>query len=200
MRSDKIRVLIIEPSRIVSEGLTHLLESSSSIEVTCTIQGLSSAYPARKSYDMVIVNPLALGNMGLSEFKTFISPEEAVPVAALVYTPCDENSLRLFDCWFGLMDSTDSIIKKIGDAAASFKEDQDQDRAELSDREKDVLIAVAKGLTNKEIASSLNLSVNTVMTHRRNISRKLNINSISGLTVYAILKNLIDISQLPVSE
>jgi DNA-binding CsgD family transcriptional regulator/iron-sulfur cluster repair protein YtfE (RIC family) len=67
---------------------------------------------------------------------------------------------------------------------------------DLSEREKDIVCAVAKGLSNKEIADSLFLSVHTVITHRRNISRKLAIHSPAGLTVYAILNKLIDIEEL----
>jgi regulator of cell morphogenesis and NO signaling len=67
---------------------------------------------------------------------------------------------------------------------------------ELSDREKDVVRCVAMGLSNKEIAEELFLSVHTVITHRRNISRKLAIHSPAGLTVYAILNKLVDIEDL----
>ena len=66
----------------------------------------------------------------------------------------------------------------------------------LSDREKDVLVELAKGLSNKEVADVLNISINTVITHRKNISRKLNIHSAAGLTIYAIVNNLVDISKL----
>lgn len=66
----------------------------------------------------------------------------------------------------------------------------------LSDREKDVLVELAKGLSNKEVADVLNISTNTVITHRKNISRKLNIHSVAGLTIYAIVNNLVDISKL----
>ena len=67
---------------------------------------------------------------------------------------------------------------------------------ELSDREKEVLVLVAKGLLNKEIADKLNISINTVITHRKNITRKTGIKTAPGLTVYAILGGLIDISSL----
>ena len=64
----------------------------------------------------------------------------------------------------------------------------------LSDREKDVIISLVQGMTNKEIADHLFISVNTVITHRRNIARKLQIHSSAGLTIYAIVNNLVDIS------
>ena len=66
----------------------------------------------------------------------------------------------------------------------------------LSDREKDVIVSLVQGMTNKEIANHLCISTNTVITHRRNIARKLQIHSPAGLTIYAIVNNLIDISSV----
>lgn len=67
----------------------------------------------------------------------------------------------------------------------------------LSEREKEIIVSLVQGMSNKEIAEHLFISVNTVMTHRRNIARKLQIHSPAGLTIYAIVNNLIDISNLP---
>ncbi len=69
-----------------------------------------------------------------------------------------------------------------------------QNSEQLSDRERDVIIALVQGMANKEIADHLCISVNTVITHRRNIARKLQIHSPAGLTIYAIVNNLVDIS------
>ena len=72
---------------------------------------------------------------------------------------------------------------------------QNPDNSEaLSDREKDVIVSLVQGMTNKEIADHLFISINTVITHRRNIARKLQIHSPAGLTIYAIVNNLVDIS------
>jgi regulator of cell morphogenesis and NO signaling len=76
-----------------------------------------------------------------------------------------------------------------------FKSGQDANEA-LSDRERDVIIGVVQGLQNKEIADRLCISVNTVITHRRNIARKLQIHSPAGLTIYAIVNGLVDISSV----
>ena len=71
------------------------------------------------------------------------------------------------------------------------------DNAEaLSDRERDVIIGVVQGMQNKEIADHLCISTNTVITHRRNIARKLQIHSAAGLTIYAIVNGLVDISSV----
>ena len=66
----------------------------------------------------------------------------------------------------------------------------------LGEREKDVIVALVQGMTNKEIADHLCISVNTVITHRRNIARKLQIHSPAGLTIYAIVNNLVDITSV----
>ncbi len=68
-----------------------------------------------------------------------------------------------------------------------------QDNNEISEREKDIIKLVALGMTNKEIADKLFLSIHTVVTHRKNISNKLGIKTISGLTIYAVLNGLIDL-------
>ena len=74
---------------------------------------------------------------------------------------------------------------------------QNPDNSEaLSDREKDVIVSLVQGMTNKEIADHLCISINTVITHRRNIVRKLQIHSPAGLTIYAIVNNLVDISSV----
>ncbi|MCR5269674.1 MAG: LuxR C-terminal-related transcriptional regulator [Prevotella sp.] len=83
------------------------------------------------------------------------------------------------------------ITRNISDMV--FK-NSDQDA--ISDREKDVIVSLVQGMSNKEIADHLCISVNTVITHRRNIARKLQIHSPAGLTIYAIVNGLIDISSI----
>ena len=76
--------------------------------------------------------------------------------------------------------------------SASSRPDGD----ELSAREKEILVCVAKGMLNKEIADLYNLSIYTVITHRKNITRKTGIKSVAGLTIYALLNNLIDMNSV----
>lgn len=76
-----------------------------------------------------------------------------------------------------------------------FKNGQDSSDT-LSDRERDVVIALVQGMSNKEIADHLCIATNTVITHRRNIARKLQIHSPAGLTIYAIVNGLVDISSV----
>ena len=67
---------------------------------------------------------------------------------------------------------------------------------QLGERKKEVIVALVQGMSNKQIADHLCISTNTVITHRRNIARKLQIHSAAGLTIYAIVNNLVDISSV----
>lgn len=77
--------------------------------------------------------------------------------------------------------------------------DTADDYPELTMREREIVVGIAKGLSNKEIAEVLHVSVNTVMTHRRNIASKLEIHSPAGLTIYAIVTKLVDITEVQMS-
>jgi len=79
------------------------------------------------------------------------------------------------------------ITAKISDMINSV-----EGREQLSEREKEIIVCLVQGLSNKEVAAKLFISVNTVITHRRNISRKLQIHSLAGLTIYAIANNMIE--------
>lgn len=73
-----------------------------------------------------------------------------------------------------------------------------EEKAELSEREREIVGCVVRGMTNKEVAERLFISVNTVLTHRKNISRKLDIHSVSGLTIYAIVNGLVKLEEIDV--
>ena len=87
------------------------------------------------------------------------------------------------------------LLESPGRPAAQVRK-AEPEREELSDREKEILVSVAQGLLNKEIADKHNISINTVITHRKNITRKIGIKTVPGLTAYAILNNLIDINSI----
>ena len=83
-------------------------------------------------------------------------------------------------------------------ADLSTEEEKSNEADALSQREKEIIACVVKGKTNKEIAEELCLSVHTVITHRRNIARKLQIHSPAGLTIYAIVNKLVELSDIKV--
>ena len=92
------------------------------------------------------------------------------------------------------MTKQNDVTKNISEMV--FKGGAGQNADALSDRERDVIVALVQGMSNKEIADHLCISINTVITHRRNIARKLQIHSPAGLTIYAIVNGLVDISSV----
>lgn len=91
-----------------------------------------------------------------------------------------------------------SIIKlrRYGHAASPLSTDNQESGHELSPREIEVLIQVTKGLINKEIAEKLNISLTTVISHRKNITDKLGIKSVSGLAIYAVMHGYIEADRI----
>ena len=101
------------------------------------------------------------------------------------------------------VENLENEIRERGDYMQEYEEDttdtDDEKTDILSQREKEIIICIAKGLSNKEISDELNISINTVTTHRRNISSKLQIHSIAGITIYAIANGLVQMSEIEVS-
>ncbi len=88
-------------------------------------------------------------------------------------------------------DAPETTLRKIADVIPDSYCPRTASKNVLSQRETDVIREIARGKTNKEIADRLNISVNTVLTHRKNISQKLGIRSASGLSLYALMNALI---------
>lgn len=96
--------------------------------------------------------------------------------------------------------SAEETDKEVLDLVTSLltADEREEVQEELTPRERDIIIGVVKGMTNKEIADELFISPNTVTTHRRNIVKKLDIHSASGLTVYAIMNKLVSLQDIEI--
>ena len=102
-----------------------------------------------------------------------------------------------YDESISIFDDLDILSKKIAGLLNVASEEEEVDNQDtLSQREKEIVICVVKGMTNKEIAEKLFLSIHTVITHRRNISKKLQIHSAAGLTIYAIVNKLVTLNDV----
>lgn len=113
------------------------------------------------------------------------------------HLPSSANQQEAFRVLSSINSLQDDIRKHIllEETALEGRRGERGDSA-LSSREQEVLVCVAKGMINKEIADYLNISVHTVITHRKNITRKTGIKTVAGLTVYALLNNLLDIGSV----
>jgi DNA-binding CsgD family transcriptional regulator len=101
------------------------------------------------------------------------------------------NSNDLFDIFISISAEKAELLVSLQTFFGITNHDAPTDNNLLSTRETDILKEVAMGFSNKEIAERLFISINTVITHRKNITEKLGIKSISGLTVYALMNQLI---------
>ena len=141
--------------------------------------------------NLLIVNPSLLGFQNKSILSQINKEHPQVAIVALMTTHLDHAILTPYNGVIEISDTRSKIMSKMEEFAQS-EPAKNADDVELSKRETDVLVAVAKGMMNKEIADQMNISIHTVISHRKNITRKTGIKSVSGLTVYALLNNLID--------
>ena len=99
-----------------------------------------------------------------------------------------------FDAVVSIYDTAEQIKEKLRSVCNSRDGEASQEL--LSAREKEIIVGVVKGLTNKQIAERLFISAHTVITHRRNIAAKLQIHSPAGLTIYAIVNKLVELNDV----
>ena len=199
MRESIKRTLIIEPSVIIAEGLRHVVENFAEYTVIGVLQDLDSgAETVLDDYDadIVIADPSVFDLQARTGGRDLIRGGFNVPVIALVTSAVDAGLAAGYDGVIYLMDKPDEIEQKLSATMRTDSSDSKGDGEELSAREKEILVCVAKGMLNKEIADHFNISIYTVITHRKNITRKTGIKTVAGLTVYALLNNLIDMSSM----
>lgn len=193
MRKSKYNVIIIEPSDIIVRGLSSLLDEAEQFRVVDTFPDISKFQEhnsPKQVADIVVINP-ALVSYGKRGVIRTLFPE--LKLVALLYSYVDRETLVQFDESIEVYDKPSKIIHKLEQMASNDESMKSTAEAgDLSDREKEILVAVAKGMINKEIADLHNISIHTVMAHRKNISRKTGIKSVSGFVVYALLNNYIE--------
>ena len=196
MKSNKL--IIVEPSPIISAGLIRYLEDINQIQIVSVLDSAESLQEKIVVHnpDLLIINPLIIVYNNINLFRQFTQNNPNILCVALITTYIDRVFLKNFKDTIELTDSKQKVVNKIINLLNNNEETTQNDTVELSNRETEVLVRVAKGMTNKDISEVLNISVHTVITHRKNIVKKTGIKSVSGLTVYALLNNLIDESDI----
>ncbi|MDR1380308.1 MAG: response regulator transcription factor [Tannerella sp.] len=144
--------------------------------------------------DILLLNPTLLPCTGRNTLKGIVQDYPQMATVALVYQYVENSTLRTFNGIVDIREDKEHISTIIIDSHSQLNvSDTPEDSSyELTKRETDVLVLIAKGLMNKEIAERLNISVHTVISHRKNITRKTNIKSVAGLAMYALMNNLIE--------
>lgn len=193
----QLRIAIAEPSVIIRSGILSVLKRLSALNIQVLeiseIAQLSMAL-SRQKPDILIVNPAFLGLFSLQKIKVEADCRQ-MKCIALQYSLTDISALKAYDETISIYDTSDQIKDKlIALSQTEFPVDEQTDV--LSPREKEIIVCVVKGMTNKQIAEKLFLSTYTVITHRRNIANKLQIHSPAGLTIYAIVNKLVELNDI----
>lgn len=187
----KIQVLVCEPSDIVREGLRSLLDEDEFV-----LQAPMREVPvdmaqriSRQQPDILILNPTLLNTPPRMQLVSIQQARMSMAVVALVYEYVEPSLLSQFKTVLDIREKGNRVAQLLRECCQP--EMEDEEGYELSERETEVLVLLAKGCSSKEIADKLNISIHTVNTHRKNITRKTGIKSVAGLAVYAMLHNLV---------
>lgn len=190
-----INIVVVETSPLVIEGLSGIINKSGLRFFLSFATSLDDAdFKITKiKAELVIINP-SFFQSSPRAFTTIKNQHNQVKWIGLQYSYYDQKVLSAFDALITISDTPESIVATINKLLIDksphlLNSSQDV----ISERETEVLKLLAMGMANKEIADKLNISTNTVITHRKNISQKTGIKSVSGLTIYAVVQNLVSI-------
>jgi two-component system response regulator NreC len=197
-RIEPIHVAVAETSVIVRSGLVSVLKrvpdlTVQPVEITSP-EGLQNCMQGHQP-DILIINPTFGGWFNVEEFKSNY-PQALTKCISVLCSVTDTNLLKGYDDSITLYDDVETLNKKLVALMNIGEDDADGEQEALSQREKEIICCVVRGMTNKETAEKLFLSIHTVITHRRNIARKLQIHSPAGLTIYAIVNKLVELSEI----
>lgn len=183
-------VLIIHSSSIIAEGLGSILGKQFDVSWEHIFTFSDKEWSENENWHLIFCE-VRLANQ-LIAMKNQFSVLGKIIIIGLGKNVEKENSIA-FDASIDLNISKSELFDYCSKYLMEEKgDDAIREGFLLSAREQEVLILIAKGFSNKKIAESLYISVHTVISHRKNISEKTGIKSVSGLTVYAILHNLVD--------
>lgn len=190
-------IVLISPSDVVLKGLAEILKSSLAGEIIQLHRGDEIIdYPELSGHFLVIASSEELEKSKLL-IRHILPADGSVQFLPLNPDPipsATNPSLNIYD-------SHTLICYKVNEILNSFVVSQNKEAdTELTRREIEVLQLLTKGYSNKEIADQLFVSTHTVISHRKNISEKTGIKSASGLTMYAILKKIIDVGDINQDE
>lgn len=190
-------IVVISASNIVLAGLTEILKGCLAGEVIVLHRGDEIIdYPQLNGNILVIATADEFEKSG-TFIRQILSSAGTVQFLKL---QLDTNSAHSNQT-INLFDAPSLICYKVNEILNSFLTNNTKDTdTELTKREIEVLQLITKGYSNKEIADHLFVSTHTVISHRKNISEKTGIKSASGMTMYAILKKIIDVGDINQDE
>jgi two-component system NarL family response regulator len=197
------RVMIVDDHPMVAEGIQSILESYEDLEVVATLSNGRAAIDRAEALlpDVVLMdlNMPEIGGLTATEILLERLPDLRIVILTMHDNPeYISSALSHGAVGYLLKDVPTDEIKEAIDAVmagetylctgaqGSIAPKRLGAREALTEREQTILLQLASGKSNKEVARTLDISVRTVETHRKNIKRKLGISSTAGLTRYAM--------------
>ncbi len=190
-----IHIAVLDSSYVICEGLQAIFAKFNFVQRISHASSLDELEVVlRKNFcHLVIINPQYIQS-SQNQFLQLKNQYICVKWIGIVYSHFSPEVISKLDGIIDVFDSKENVSNKLLKwIASNGDENTSQSKDTLTDRETDVLKLLAEGKSNKEIADNLNISINTVITHRKNISQKTGIKSVSGLTIYAVVQNLISL-------
>jgi DNA-binding NarL/FixJ family response regulator len=198
----KTTFIVAEPVFLVRKGLVNVineLPNASVVSELELVKNLTKTVADTSSYaDVLVISSDLLDEASQSEFRSFTSKRKSIVIVGVAKNTKDiPIDLKPFFSEIVLFsDSKSVVVEKFKRILSSVTTTDEASQAQvLTEREAQILKDVALGLSNKEIADKNFISPHTVITHRKNITKKLGIKTVSGLTIYAILNKLIGIDE-----
>lgn len=189
----KREIFIIHGSEIIRKGLNTIIRSYFNLEITQLpfVAKLDSFSHISNAHLVVFA---ALQEEGALNVINRLKSKNEVDIIQIISDSNSANRASGTDGCIFMHTTGEEIHTLVSTLLQSVSDPQGEKpgNGDLSNRERDVLQLVALGHSNKEIADKLFISIHTVISHRKNITEKLGIKSISGLTVYALLNKIID--------
>ena len=200
MESQQLSIAIAGPAHVIRYGLTGIIrECLTGIGIRIIplndLQSIQSSF--NHQHISVIIIDAAIIDANHKIIQTIKREHPDTALLAFQYQFLSSAAISQFDTVITIDQSDSEIASVIRNAVVKNQNFSPETRTEtLSERETDVLKLLVTGLSGKEIADKLNISVNTVISHRKNISQKTGIKSLAGLTIYAVANKIISMSSL----
>ncbi|PRY88654.1 response regulator transcription factor [Marinilabilia salmonicolor] len=188
------KVLIAETSYLVRKGLVSLLEQTDGVTELKAAGHPDTIVQTLKEFspDIILLNSAI--QMPVTHDKLLSLLHDKARFIYIINTPLPEDSPANH---ISVFDTKNKLTEKLSHHLRQYESAEEKEETEeLTPREKLILKHVALGYTNKEIATKLFISTHTVISHRKNITRKLDIKTVSGLTVYSLINGIIKMEDI----
>lgn len=192
----KSNIYIIEPSDVVYEGISNILLKYGNHLNIFRLDSYEELelITQHSETNIVLLNPTCCGssfknlNLLKKNFSNFLW-------IAIVYNIHKDEILQQFDAVINILDSIEKLVFTFNNLYNGIRIESKDEINQLSYREVEILKEMVKGLSNKDISEKLKISVHTVVSHSKNISRKTGIKSRSALAIYALTNKIISLEE-----